>query len=267
MESKSNYRVGITDEQVAFFRENGFLSIQRITTDDELESLKTTYDELFRRRAGEAQGLYYDLGAPRGHKGREVLPQVLGPDLHFPKLRQTLYYHNALELSAKLLGIEAESLPPAGHMILKPARYGCETPWHQDEAYWNPEDILNSLSVWLPLDPATEESGCMQFIPGSNKQGVRWHRHIDNNPLIHGLMTDDVDPSEAISCPIPAGGATFHSPRTLHYTAPNTTGQSRRAYVLVCSGPTSKREKVAHRPWQKEERDALAKAGINVEVF
>ena len=102
----------------------------------------------------------------------------------------------------------------AGHMILKPARYGCETPWHQDEAYWNPEDILNSLSVWLPLDPATEESGCMQFIPGSNKQGVRWHRHIDNNPLIHGLMTDDVDPSEAISCPIPAGGATFHSPRT-----------------------------------------------------
>ena len=91
MESKSNYRVGITEEQVAFFRENGFLSIQRITTDDELESLKTTYDELFRRRAGEEQGLYYDLGAPRGHKGREVLPQVLGPDIHFPNLRQTLY--------------------------------------------------------------------------------------------------------------------------------------------------------------------------------
>ena len=267
LEPKPTLQVDVTEEQVAFFRKNGFLSIERITSDDELESLRTTYDELFRRRAGEDRGLYYDLGAPRGHKGREVLPQVLGPDIHFPELRESLYYQNALKLSSKLLGIEAETVTQAGHMILKPGRFGRETPWHQDEAYWNPEDILNSLSVWLSLDPATVESGCMQFIPRSNKQEVRWHRHIDNDPLIHGLTTDDVDPSEAIACPVPAGGATFHSPRTLHYTGPNRTEHPRRAYILVCSGPISKRKKAAHRPWQQEERDALAKAHIDVEVF
>ena len=72
-------------------------------------------------------------------------------------------------------------------MIFKPAQYGAETPWHQDEAYWNPDVYLNSLSVWMPLDAATVESGCMQFIPGSHKDDLRWHRHIDNNPLIHRI--------------------------------------------------------------------------------
>ena len=101
-------------------------------------------------------------------------------------------------------------------MIYKPAKYGAETPWHQDEAYWDPEVFSNGLSVWMPLDSVMKESGCMQFIPGSHKGDVKWHRHIDDNPLVHGLMTDDVDPSEAIACPLPAGGATFHHLSLIH---------------------------------------------------
>ena len=267
MKPRATFEVDVSDDQIASFRETGFLSIDRITTDEEVEWLKEIYDGLFDQRAGEERGLYYDLAAPRGHKGREVLPQVLGPDLHFPELRESVYYRNALNLGAKLLEVEAKKVTTGGHMILKPAQNAGETPWHQDEAYWNPEEILHSLSVWLPLDPATVDSGCMQFIPGSHKQEVRWHRHINDNPLIHGLVTDDVDPAEAVACPITAGGATFHHCRTLHYSAANTTDNPRRAYILVCSGPSTKRDEPALRPWQAEEREALAKAQIDVEVF
>ena len=99
----------------------------------------------------------------------------------------------------------------------------------------------------------------MQFIPGSHKTEVRWHRHIDNDPTVHGLVTDDVDPSQAVACPIPVGGATIHTCRTLHYAGPNTTDQPRRAYILVLGAPSLKRDTPAHRPWQDEEREALAK--------
>ena len=51
------------------------------------------------------------------------------------------------------------------------------------------------------LDDATLENGCMWFIPGSHKSEVRSHRHIDHDPTVHGLVTDDVDPSAAVSCP------------------------------------------------------------------
>ncbi len=266
MRPKTTFQIDLTEEQIASYRDNGYLSIERITTDEEIEWLKEIYDQLFVERAGEEKGMYYDLAAPRGHSGREVLPQVLGPDLKIPELRMSQHFQNALKLGTQLLGTD-EKVSAGGHMIFKPARYGAETPWHQDEAYWNPDVYLNSLSVWMPLDEATVESGCMQFIPGSHKEDLRWHRHIDNDPLIHGLMTDDVDPSTAVACPLAPGGATFHHSRTLHHTAPNTTDNPRRAYIIVCSGPTKRREVPAPRPWTDEEREALAKANIDVQVF
>ena len=259
MNSKNDFHVDLTEEQIAFFRENGYLSIPRITTDEEVEWLKGIYDELFTERTGEAEGRYFDLAGRRAHDGRETLPQVLGPEAQFPELRETVYFRNAHRLAAALLGVESEKVSGGGHMILKPAHYGNATPWHQDEAYWNPEILPQSLSVWLPLDKAIVESGCLQFIPKSHKGKVRWHRHIDDDPLVHGLVTDDVDTSEAVACPIPAGGATFHHCRTLHYSAPNTTAAVRRAYILVLGGPPRKPDKPAHRPWQTEEQEALAK--------
>jgi ectoine hydroxylase-related dioxygenase (phytanoyl-CoA dioxygenase family) len=254
-----NFNLELTDEQVAFFRENGFLSIERITTDAEVEWLRGIYDRLFQERMGEEKGEYFDLGGPRGHRGREVLPQVLGPERKFPELLETVYTRNARRLAARLLGVTEAEISGGGHMILKPARYGRETPWHQDEAYWNPDVIPHSLSVWLPLDPATMESGCMQFIPRSHTGEVRRHRHIDNDPSVHGLVTDDVDPAQAVACPIPVGGATFHHCRTLHHAGPNRTDHPRRAYILVLGAPPTKADRPADRPWQQEEREALAK--------
>jgi hypothetical protein len=259
MKPTTDYTPELTDEQVAFFRENGYLSIDRITTDEEIEWLGGVYDRLFNERVGEAEGRYFDLGGPRAHDGREVLPQVLGPEKVVPELRETLYFRNARRLAAKLLGFPLEQVNGGGHMILKPAGYGRETPWHQDEAYWDPGTIYHSLSVWLPLDPATVESGCMQFLPGSHQERIRWHRHIDNDPTVHGLVTDEVEPAGAVACPIPAGGATFHHCRTMHYAGPNTTDRPRRAYILVFSAPQEKREVPEHRPWQNEEKAALDK--------
>jgi ectoine hydroxylase-related dioxygenase (phytanoyl-CoA dioxygenase family) len=254
-----DFTVELTADQVAFFQENGFLAIERITTDEEVAWLRGIYDRLFNERIGEEEGKYFDLGGPRAHEGKEVLPQVLGPERTFPELRETIYFRNARKLASQLLGADREEVNGGGHMILKPAGYGRETPWHQDEAYWDPTIEYRSLSIWLPLDPATVESGCMQFIPGSHRSQVRRHRHIDNDPSVHGLVTDEVDPSQAVACPIPVGGATFHHCRIMHYAGPNTTDRPRRAYILVMSAPHGKREAPDERPWQTEAKEALAK--------
>lgn len=247
----------LTEAQVHFFQENGFLQLERITTNAEVEWLRGVYDRLFAARTGEAEGRYFDLGGPRGHTGKEVLPQILAPERTAPELCDTLVYRNARRLAARLLQCPEATVMGGGHMILKPAQYGHETPWHQDEAYWSPDVVLERVSIWVPLDPATVESGCMQFIPGSHHTEIRTHRHIGNNPLIHGLVTDEVDPAQAVACPIPAGGATCHHPRTLHYSGPNVTLHSRRAYVLVLGAPPKVRDVPARRPWLDEEQRAL----------
>ncbi|GIX06952.1 MAG: SnoK protein [Candidatus Poribacteria bacterium] len=252
------FPVEVTQEQVEFFQENGYLVFGRITTDEELEWLAEIYDELFTKRVGEKEGMYFDLGGPRAHKGVEVLPQVLGPERTFPELRETNYFKNGLYIASKLLGVPQEKISGGGHMILKPARYGRETPWHQDEAYWNPAALHHGLSVWMSLDPATLESGCLQFIPGSHRsEEILPHRHIDNDPLVHGLVTDQVDPAQAVPCPVAPGEATFHHCRALHYAGPNRTDHPRRAYILVFNAPPKRLERPMPRPWLDEEAEAL----------
>jgi len=256
----AEFEVTLTDEQIAFYRDEGYLSIHRITSDEEVEWLREVYDHLFDNRVGEEDGAYFDLGGRRAHTGKEVLPQVLGPERVFPELRETAHFRNARRLSAQLMGLPLDDVNGGGHMILKPAGYGGATPWHQDEAYWSPAALHEGLSVWLPLDPATVDSGCMQFVPKSHlSEDVLEHRHIDDDPLVHGLVTDQVDASHAVACPIDAGGVTFHHCRTLHYAAPNTTGRARRAYITVFSTRPRKRETPVARPWIEAEAEALAK--------
>ena len=68
------------------------------------------------------------------------------------------------------------------------------------------------------------------------------HRHIGGDPLVHGLELDvPYDFSDAVACPLPAGGATFHYNRTLHFSGPNTTGVPRRAYVMSAGFPATAR--------------------------
>src|SRR5437763_13764244 len=125
-----------TVEEVEFFAENGYLRVERITTDEELEWLRVRYDELFAERRGVFPGGYFDLSRPYDAAGQDLLPQILMPELRVPEVRETTFFKNGRRYAAALLGVDEAELTAWGHMILKPAQVGTETPWHQDEAYW-----------------------------------------------------------------------------------------------------------------------------------
>ena len=76
---KDQFEIDVTEEEIEFFQENGFLSINQITTDEEIDWMRGLYDQLFNDRWGENEGNYFDLGGRRSHQGPDVFPQVLGP--------------------------------------------------------------------------------------------------------------------------------------------------------------------------------------------
>ena len=77
------FEVEVTDEQVAFFRENGFLGIERITTDEEVAWLGEVFDELYLQRTGLLDGVF-DLARPYGSDGEPDLGQLLFPSSECP---------------------------------------------------------------------------------------------------------------------------------------------------------------------------------------
>ena len=255
------FTVDLSDDDVAFFNEHGYLQIPQVTTPAEIEWLAELYDGIFANREGEAEGLQFDLGGKRGHDGDNFLSQMLVPELKYPELFNTVFVRNTRRIAQRLLGVgEDVDLKPFGHMILKPARIGRETPWHQDEAYWEPDFTYRGLSVWMPLEDATVESGCMHFVPGTHTHRVHEHRHIDDDPKVHGLMTVDIHPEGAVPVPVPAGGASVHHCRILHYAGPNRTNRNRRAYIQSFTAPIAPVEGAARRPWLEAEKEALAKS-------
>ena len=250
--------IHLSEDQIALYNEQGYLAIDKMTTPEEVESIREGYDEIFNKRAGREEGMEYDLAGSDEDDARPALPQILEPKNYSEAFRNTLFESNASNIARQLLGDSIEQR--GSHAIYKPAGYGAPTPWHQDEAYWNPRKNYHSISVWMPLQKATLDNGCMQFIPGAQNLEVLNHHNIGNNPKVQGLELDDdqVDLSNAVACPLPAGGATVHGGRMLHYTSANTSETPRRAYILMFHVPQPPLDSPRDFYWQKNTRTYAA---------
>ncbi|HZZ90799.1 MAG TPA: phytanoyl-CoA dioxygenase family protein [Caulobacteraceae bacterium] len=252
--------VSLGASDVEAFETKGFVSIPRITTDEEVAWLAELYDWLFTQRVQAVKGGHFDLVRPYDSEGEDRLPQLLMPEQRFPQLTKTLFFRNGRKLAAQLMRLDEHLLRGWGHMIRKPARVGEALPWHQDEAYWDPAMVYRALGSWLPLDDATPENGCMSFIPGSHRGEVLPHRHVGDDPRIHALFTTPAtaDVARAVPVPVAAGGAVFHHSRTLHASGPNRTEKARRAYANEWQLAPVKAETPADRTWIDEGQAAWA---------
>ena len=237
----------LTDAQVASFGRDGFVRIEALTDGAELEGLLAVYDDLFSREGGFDAGDRIDL-VPG--EDRSALPQIVNPERYAPRLVEGRAYRNAREIAAQLLG--PGCLPTGNHAILKPARTGAATPWHQDEAYWDPAFAHRGVSIWLALQPATVANGCMRFIPGSHRGPVLPHELVSADT--HGLRATEMPPdARETICELPAGGATLHDGRTLHAAGPNVSGRPRRALVFGFGLAPVPLATPNDYPWQRPE--------------
>jgi ectoine hydroxylase-related dioxygenase (phytanoyl-CoA dioxygenase family) len=112
--------------------------------------------------------------------------------------------------------------------IVKEADTPSHVSWHQDLTYWGLSHD-DQVSMWLALSPATAESGCMRMIPGSQGRGRLDHDITGDrtNVLFQGQTVRDVDESNAVTCPLEPGEASFHHGWTLHASLPNKSKDRR----------------------------------------
>lgn len=256
--------IRLSPDQVRFYHEFGYLSVPELMPEDEVLRVREIYDRLFAARVGRESGDQFDLAGTDEEGVEAKLPQILGPSRFAPELLEGQYRINVEQIIRQLLG--PEGAVGGDHMIFKPARIGAPTPWHQDQAYWDPGLDYESLSVWIPLQEATVENGCMWFVPGSQRLEILPHHSINNDPRIHGLEAEGADTAAAMACPLPPGGATFHHCRTLHYTGPNRSDLPRRAYIIGAGRPATPRAVPYDFYWNRMKetaREARAQSSLS----
>ena len=253
--TKTQPALPLTQEQQDTFYNQGFLTVDSLVPAEEVSFLRGIFQDLFARRAGRDEGAQYDMVGHDDDDGPQKLSQILRPINFAPELERIRYRANGLAVARQLLGPTAVEV--SDHAILKPAGYGAPTPWHQDEAFRDSGFTYEQLSIWMPLQEATLENGCMQYVPGSHRREVLDHRSPHDDPRVHALeCAGEFDAGTAVACPLSAGGAVIHHGRTLHYAGANRSDIPRYAYILMYETPPVPTAEAREYRWNQEKQTA-----------
>jgi ectoine hydroxylase-related dioxygenase (phytanoyl-CoA dioxygenase family) len=215
-----------TPEHVAFFQENGYLNIGPALTPAELVTARLAYDRIF--AATDKPASYRNLGQQEGEAvSKGAVLQIIDMWRLDSMFEQLLH---KVELLAIIEGVMGHSNIRLYHdqALFKPALHGAIVPWHQDNGYWHLEPAA-AMSMWIALDDADEENGCMWVIPGSHRAGEVGHERAGH---YIAQLKANAEETRAVSVPLRAGSGLLHHCRTLPMTKPNPTPRQRRAWVM-----------------------------------
>lgn len=159
-----------------------------------------------------------------------------------PRLLEFLLADAVLDLVEPLVGPDIGLW--ASHFIAKPPRTGKATPWHEDSSYWNGRvsTMAGICTVWLAIDSATPENGCMKVIPGSQHGGFSAYEPVDpsRNIFPTQIKPEAVDENSAVYFALHPDQCSLHEARIIHGAAPNTSDSRRAGYTMRYFPTTSK---------------------------
>src|SRR6185436_15125826 len=133
-----NFEVHPTADQVAFFKEKGFLAVERLTTDEEIAWLRQIMEFVFDPANAGSPFAPVDRSGDEASGEQLMLGQAFFPEMAFREILDASFRKNTKRFTAALLDVDESRLSGWGHMIRKPPG-GREVAWHQDHAYWQPE--------------------------------------------------------------------------------------------------------------------------------
>lgn len=219
-------RQDVTADEIAFYRENGFVIIRDFLTPDELETWREAVDEAVRARdkhklPGKREGWtegdgYYE----------RVFTQRINLWMDNEKVRALMLDERIGKLATDLEGVEGMRIWHDQALIKPP--WGNPTAWHLDVPYWS-FSSLHATSIWIALDDATPENGCLYFIPGSHKRQCFDNVGIGQNMADLFAVYPEFATREAYCAAMKAGSCSFHNGLTAHGAGANMTPRPRRA--------------------------------------
>jgi len=125
----------------------------------------------------------------------------------------------------------------SSHFISKPPFKGKATPWHEDSSYWDGRisTMEGIVTVWLALDRATKENGCMAVIPGTHSNGFSQYEAVDDfskNIFPVEIKKGAVETERAVYFELEPNQCSLHEARIIHGAEANTSPLRRAGYTM-----------------------------------
>lgn len=211
----------LTKKQIEQYREEGFVSPVRIMSEDEALAVRRKIEAFEAAQGKSLHGL-----------------QTTKCALLFPSIYDIVSRRNLLDAVEDLIG--PDILMYQNGAWFKEPDSNAYVSWHQDATYYG-IDPLEMVTCWIALSPATEESGCMQVLSGSHRQGqlpVEYTEVTPDNLLASGQNTlIEKDDARIVPMPLQPGEMSMHHVCSVHSSLPNRGSDRRMGFSIAYMGP------------------------------
>ena len=225
----------VTSQQIETYQREGWLIIEDFLHPDELQDMCSAVGEAVTQ-----------MGPDRitdGGKSNKALAKGVNPyynrvflqRVNLWKINHTIkkYFLNPKlgEMLCKLAGVDG--IRVWHDQTLQKRAWDDPTSWHVDDPNWSFHSP-NAISIWIALDDATIQNGCMYYLPGSHKM-TNYEKKGHFGPNMGALFDEypefrEIDP---VAAEMKAGSAGFHNGLTAHAAGPNMTPYPRRAMTCI----------------------------------
>ena len=224
-------RFRLSDEQVEFYKLNGYLAGVRLLNDAQVEGLRAEMEQLV-DPSYPAKQLFYEYHSNESSDPARILFHALGA------WRVAAGFHDLLWNPAFF--VSASQLLSGAvrfwhdQIFYKPAQHGGVVAWHQDYSYWTRTQPMAHLSCWIGLDDSTRENGCVHYVPASHRWNLLPVTGLaDDMEAIQSVLSDEQKAAfKPVAIELKQGEASFHHPLMVHGSFENRVDRPRRAAVI-----------------------------------
>jgi len=219
----------VTPEQVRSYQDNGFLVIENFLDAEETAHWSRTTDEAVAERLASNSSALNNQGDPENYYA-QVFTQCLKLADSHAGMRALMLDQRLGRVAATLAGVDGIRIWH-DQALFKPP-FGNPTGWHLDNPYWS-FSSRDALSIWVALDDATRDNGCLYYVPGTHKTATWQNAGIGKNQGDLFKVYPQWREIGTVGCPCPAGSAVFHNGLCAHGAGANMTNRPRRA--MTCA--------------------------------
>ncbi len=213
--SKDHHPTSLNCNQIDGFNRYGYLTGIGIFNQEEMNLYRSEFDRLLTSVMNSGGGSY----------------SILSAHLKYKTAYDLLTHPSIVAYVKDLLGNDIVAW--GAHYFCKMPQDGKMVAWHQDASYW-PLTPSKTVTVWLAIDDADVDNGCMRFLSGSHLHGHLPYQISDPNE--HNILNQTVERAEDYGSPVnvelSAGQISIHSDLLLHSSNFNHSNRRRCGLTL-----------------------------------
>ena len=188
---------------------------------------------------------FCDMSQPYGTAIEDFqLVNAMLPSKYQASLVNNIFFQVAQLIANQLYKEGKAEMDYEQFLAKKPSKKGAEFAMHQDLGYWPKTKNTWTATFSLALSDSDLINGCLQVIPGSNKEAkLRKHKPKSfsndseketlNREESHTLVIETKPNDQIIYLPVKRGSLTIHDERIVHGSAGNESPDWRKTYVMA----------------------------------